>query len=143
MSAKANQFRIGIFVAAGVAILAVALFLFGIRSAFQPTYRFETYVTGDVEGLSKGSAVKLRGVAVGKVKEIGFSWRLYGDAPPRWVAVRIDIEERISPIPPSGDIEGEVRRLVDRGFRAIVQSEGITGSSIVALKNLDPKTYPP
>jgi phospholipid/cholesterol/gamma-HCH transport system substrate-binding protein len=143
MSAKANQFRIGIFVAAGVAIIAVALFLFGIRGAFQPRYRFETYVTGDVEGLSKGSAVKLGGVVVGKVTEIGFSWRLYHDAPLRCVVVRFEIEERISPIPPSGDIEGEVRRLVESGFRAIVQSEGITGSSIVSLKTLDPKIYPP
>lgn len=143
MSAKANQLRIGIFVAAGVAILAAGLFFFGIRGAFQPMYRFETYVTGDVEGLSKGSAVKLRGVAVGKVKDIGFSWRLYGDTAPRCIVVRFEIEEKTSPIPPGGDIEGEVRRLVESGFRAIVQSEGITGSSIVALKNLDPKAYPP
>jgi MlaD protein len=142
MTAKANQFRIGIFVAAGVAILAVALFLFGIRGAFQPRYRFETYVTGDVEGLSRGSAVKLGGVVVGKVTEIGFSWRLYGDAPFRCVVVRFEIEERISPFP-SGDNEGEIRRLVESGFRAIVQSEGITGSSIVSLKTLDPKIYPP
>jgi len=143
MSVKANQFRIGIFVVAGVAILAVALFVFGIRGAFQPTYRFETCVTADVEGLSKGSAVKLRGVAIGKVKDIGFSWRLYRDSGPRCVVVRFEIEERISPIPPGGDIEGEVGRLVESGFRAVVQPEGITGSSIVALKTLDPKTYPP
>ena len=38
MSEKANQFRIGIFVVVGVAILLGALFLFGIRSAFEPTY---------------------------------------------------------------------------------------------------------
>jgi hypothetical protein len=143
MSAKANQLRIGIFVAAGVGILAVALFLFGIRGAFQPMYRFETYVVGDVAGLSKGSAVKLRGVAVGKVKEIGFSWRLYGDAPPRCVVVRFEIEEKVSPFPPGSDLEAEIRRSVEKGFRAIVQSEGITGSSILSLKTLDPKIYPP
>ncbi len=143
MSAKANQFRIGIFVVAGVGILAVALFLFGIRGTFEPMYRFETYVTGDVAGLSKGSAVKLRGVAVGKVKEIGFSWRLYGDAPPRCVVVRFEIEEKVSPFPPDSDLEAEIRRVVENGFRAIVQSEGITGSSVLALKTLDPKIYPP
>lgn len=143
MSAKANQFRIGIFVVAGVGILAVALFLFGIRGTFEPMYRFETYVTGDVAGLSKGSAVKLRGVAVGKVKEIGFSWRLYGDAPPRCVVVRFEVEEKVSPFPPESDLEAEVRRVVENGFRAIVQSEGITGSSVLALKTVDPKIYPP
>ena len=44
MSEKANQLRIGIFVVVGVAILLAALFLFGIRSALQPTYTLETYV---------------------------------------------------------------------------------------------------
>ena len=77
MSEKASQFRIGIFVTVGVAIVLVALFLFGIREAFQPKDMFETYVIGDVEGLSVGSVVELRGVAVGKVTQIGFSWNLY------------------------------------------------------------------
>ena len=142
MSAKANQYRIGIFVAAGIAILVVALFLFGIRGKFEPTYGFETYVTTDVDGLSKGSAVKLRGVVVGKVTDIGFSWKLYGNVEPRCVVVRFRINERVSPVP-SQDVEAEVRRIVQNGFRAIIQSEGITGSSIVALRNLDPKQYPP
>ena len=143
MSAKANQLRIGIFVVVGVAILAAALFLFGIRSALEPIRRFETYVTGDVEGLSLGSAVKLRGVVVGKVTEIGFSWRLYGNVPPRCVVVRFGIKENVSPLPPGGDVGAEIHRLVENGFRAVVQSEGITGSSIVSLATLDPKAFPP
>ena len=52
MSEKANQFRIGLFVVVGVVIVLAGLFLFGIRSAFQPTYMFETYVTENVDGLS-------------------------------------------------------------------------------------------
>ena len=88
MSEKANQLRIGIFVVLGVAILLAALFLFGIRSAFQPTYTLETYVPTDVEGLSVGSVVKLRGVAVGKVTEIGFSWNMYEVVQPAVVVVR-------------------------------------------------------
>ena len=142
MSAKANQYRIGIFVAVGIAILVVALFLFGIRGKFEPTYGFETYVTTDVDGLSKGSAVKLRGVVVGKVTEIGFSWKMYGNVSPRCVVVRFRINERVSPVP-SEDVEAEVHRLVESGFRAIIQSELITGSSVVALRTLDPKLYPP
>ncbi len=143
MSANAHQFRIGIFVVAGVSIVTVAVFLFGIRGMFKPTDRFETYVAGDVEGLSVGAPVKLSGVVVGKVTQIGFSWKLYGDAALRCVVVRFEIDESVSPLPPGGDIEAEVRRIVEEGFRAIVQSEGITGSSIVALKSLDPRTHPP
>ena len=49
---------------------------------------FETYTTGDVDGLSVGSVVKLRGVAVGKVTEIGFSWNMYEVGQPACVVVR-------------------------------------------------------
>lgn len=143
MSAKPSQVRIGIFVLSGIAILAVALFLFGIRSAFEPTYRLETYVPGNVEGLSKGSDVKLRGVVVGKVTEIGFSWKLYGDKPPRCVVVRFTMLQGITPVSAGGDPAEELRRSVAEGFRALIQGEGITGTSIVALEVVDPKQYPP
>ena len=46
MSEKASQFRIGLFVVLGVAIVLGGLFVFGIRSSFQPTSMFETYTTG-------------------------------------------------------------------------------------------------
>ncbi len=143
MSAKANQLRIGIFAAAGLTILGAALFFFGIRRAFEPTYHLETYVTGNVEGLSKGSDVKLRGVIVGKVTEIGFSWKLYHDAPPRCVVVRFTIQSGVTPVNAAGDAEAEVKKAVEDGFRAIIQGEGITGTSIVALETMDPKLYPP
>lgn len=143
MSAKPSQVRIGIFVVSGIAVLAAALFFFGIRNAFEPTYHLETYVTGDVEGLSKGSDVKLRGVVVGKVTEIGFSWKLYGDMPPRCVVVRFTMLQGITPVPAGGDPAEELRQAVDLGFRAMIQGEGITGTSIVALQSVDPKQYPP
>jgi len=45
MSERVSRFRIGLFVIVGVAIIVAALFLFGIRDAFRPTYKFETYTT--------------------------------------------------------------------------------------------------
>ncbi len=143
MSAKANPLRIGIFAVLGAAILGAALFLFGIRSAFQSKYQMETYVVGDVEGLSKGSDVKLRGVVVGKVTEIGFSWKLYRDVPPRCVVVRFTIEQGVTPVGWGGDPEAELKKAVNDGLRAMVQAEGITGTSVVAIQTLDPKQYPP
>ena len=56
MSEKASQLRIGIFVILGVAILFGALFLFGIRSAFEPTYTLETYVP-DPDNVDQGTRV--------------------------------------------------------------------------------------
>jgi ABC-type transporter Mla subunit MlaD len=144
MSEKASAFRIGIFVAVGVAIVLAALFLFGIRNAFQPIDMFETYTTGDVEGLSVGSVVKLRGVEVGKVTEIGFSWNIYDSVEPACVVVRCSVRQHIVPAEwRNSSFEAEIQKVVDRGMRAVVQMEGITGASIVALQNLDPARNPP
>jgi phospholipid/cholesterol/gamma-HCH transport system substrate-binding protein len=144
MSEKASQFRIGVFVLVGLAILASGLFLFGIRKSFKRVYPFETYILGDVEGLSVGSAVKLRGVVVGKVTEIGFSWKLYGDVPPRCIVVRFSIEENVSPLPSGADIRERLDKLVAKeGFRAVIQGQIVTGASVVSLTNLDPNLYPP
>jgi len=143
MSEKASQFRIGLFVTVGVAIVLAALFLFGIRSAFQPTYMFETYVTGDVNGLSVGSVVELRGVTVGKVTEIGFSWNLYKVGQPTCVVVRCAVRQKIAPEQWRGDFASQAPALIAGGLRAVIQTEGITGSSIVALQTMDPAKYPP
>ncbi len=143
MSEKASQFRIGLFVTLGVAILLGALFLFGIRSAFQPTYMFETYTTGDVEGLTVGSIVTLRGVAVGKVTEIGFSWNIYDSVQPACVVVRCAVKQRITPAQWRSNFQVDLQKVIDSGLRAVVQMEGITGSSIVALQTMNPQKYPP
>ena len=143
MSEKASALRIGIFVTLGVAIVLAALFLFGIRSAFQPTHEFETYTTGDVEGLAVGSVVTLRGVEVGKVVEIGFSWNLYEAKPPACVVVRCAVKQDITPRGWGAGWRDDVQKVVAQGLRAVVQTNGITGSSIIALQTLDPKLYPP
>ena len=143
MSEKASQFRIGVFVTVGVAIVLGALFLFGIRSAFQPTYMFETYSTDNVEGLSVGSIVTLRGVPVGKVTEIGFSWNMYDVVSPACVVIRCAVKQRIAPVEWRGDASKEFDTIIQGGLRAVVQMEGITGSSIVALQKMDPELYPP
>ena len=142
MSEKASQFRIGIFVLVGLAILAAGLYLFGIRRSFERVRRFETYISGDVEGLSVGSAVKLRGVVVGKVTEIGFSWKLYGDVLPRCIVVRFSIEENVSPLPSGAGLDQRLAELVAEGFRATIQGQLVTGASVVSLATLDPKLYP-
>jgi paraquat-inducible protein B len=143
MSEKASQFRIGIFVIVGLAIMAAALYLFGIRSSLQRTYHMETYILGNVEGLSKGSAVKLRGVVVGKVTEIGFSWKLYRDVPPRCIVVRFTIDESASPLPAGADIRHRMDEIVAEGFRAMIEQQLVTQLSVVSLTVLDPKLYPP
>lgn len=143
MSEKASQFKIGIFVLAGLAILLAALFVFGLRSAFERMHHFETYVTGEVDGLSKGAAVKLRGVEVGKVTDVGFSWNIYPGASPNCVVIRFAIAESVSPIPVGTDIGPQLGGLVGKGLRAIVKTQAITGTSVISLEYVNAAKNPP
>jgi ABC-type transporter Mla subunit MlaD len=143
MSAKTNDFKIGTFVLAGVALLLLGLFAFGARSYFEKTIKFETYITGDVDGLSEGSPVKLRGVPVGKVTSIGFSWHEYPEAADNFVVVRFEVRANVSPMEFNKAAQQRLEEQIDRGMRARVQGQGITGTSIISLDHVDPTNNPP
>jgi len=70
MSRKASPTLIGAFVLAAVALLVIAVFVFGGRELFRDTQRFVTYFDGSVKGLRIGSNVLFRGVRVGYVTDI-------------------------------------------------------------------------
>lgn len=143
MSDRAHEFKIGAFVLFGVLLILAGLVAFAFSRDVEAVFHFETYVDGDVEGLSVGSAVKLRGVDVGQVTSIRFSWVDYPPGNPRCVVIRFTIAKSQSPIPVGGDEGGKLQEAVAQGLRAVVQGQGITGTSVLALKNVDPKTYPP
>jgi ABC-type transporter Mla subunit MlaD len=143
MSERAHEFKIGAFVLFGVALILAGLVAFAFSRDVEPVYHFETYVDGDVDGLSVGSAVKLRGVDVGQVTSIHFSWIDYPPGNPRCVVIRFTIARSQSPIPVGGDEGGKLQEAVAGGLRAVVQGQGITGTSVLSLKYADPKQYPP
>jgi ABC-type transporter Mla subunit MlaD len=62
MSAKTNNFKLGLFTLFGLGLLVTGILAFGTWSNFEKKSLFETYVPGDVSGLSVGSAVEFRGV---------------------------------------------------------------------------------
>ena len=69
---KANFAKIGFFVLAGTALIALAIGIAGARTFNKQVVEAETYFAESVAGLDLGSAVKYRGVPVGEVKRIGF-----------------------------------------------------------------------
>jgi ABC-type transporter Mla subunit MlaD len=145
MSQKPNHFRIGLFVLGGIALLLAGLFVFGIRSSFEKRHRLVTYVPGDVEGLAVGSPVKLKGVSVGQVTGLYFSWNRYPGTKTPCVIVEFEIKDSVSPVPivRNADFDSVVKQNVAYGLRAIVKSQGITGASFVELELLDPARNPP
>jgi phospholipid/cholesterol/gamma-HCH transport system substrate-binding protein len=143
MSTQTNNFKIGAFLLVAVGLLTGGLFAFGIRHRFEPKTNFETYVPEDVEGLSVGSAVKLRGVPVGKVTRINFTWNDYPDEGKGYVLVEFEIKDSVSPLPMGRQRDEMLQAEIRRGLRARIKGQGITGTSIVSLEYLDPAENPP
>jgi hypothetical protein len=150
MSAKANYFKIGLFVITAIVLCVAGLVVLGARSLFERTILLETYFSESVQGLTKGAQVTVQGVQVGRVEEITLLREVYFDQIPTaamdrykgMVVVRFSARPR-SAGPASGDPEKTLQRLVDSGFRMRVGSQGITGVLHLEAVYLDPAEHPP
>jgi paraquat-inducible protein B len=109
----------------------------------QNPYKVQTAVPGEVYGLSVGSGVQLRGVPIGKVTQIAFAWSKYPKTKTKFIVVEFEVEGSLLPQPPDVTMKEAVKQATERGLRAIIKSQGITGTSILALEPLDPKAFPP
>ena len=143
MSAKTNNIKIGIFVLLALALFIAGLLAFGAKSYFTPKTRFETAIPGEVGGLSVGSGVQFRGVPIGKVSRIAFSWNLYPKSKSRLIIVQFEVEGDLMPLPPGMDMKAALKEATEKGLRAIVKGQGITGTSILALERLKAEGNPP
>jgi ABC-type transporter Mla subunit MlaD len=143
MSAKANNFKLGLFTLVGIGLLVTGILVFGTWSAIEKKTLFETYVPGDVSGLSVGSAVQFRGVRVGKVTRIAFSWNQYQATEPGWVVVVFEMNDDVFAGPPGKGWDEQLHAAIEQGLRARLESQGVTGTCIVSLEYMDPVENPP
>ncbi len=148
MSAKANYFKIGIFVISATIIAIIAIVALGVGTFFQKKLILETYMEGSVQGLDVGSPFKFRGVKLGNVEEITFVNQEYKFDPDskdyltygQHVLVKIAIE-------PERDITEEEQRLfmermIAKGLRVRLAAQGITGVAYLEADYVDPERYP-
>jgi ABC-type transporter Mla subunit MlaD len=142
MNKHTNNFKLGLFTLSGLLLLAAGLLAFGARSYFVRTSVFETYVVGEVPGLAVGSPVELRGVRVGKVRKINFSWNEYEETDPSYVVVEFDMRDDVTPLPPGVARKEMLESAIKRGLRARLKSQGITGTSLLSLEYLNPTQNP-
>ena len=77
MSAQANFFKLGLFVIGATIVLILLLLILGSGRWFQSKVTIETYLNESAQGLEVGSKVKYRGVVVGEVTKIGFTYTKY------------------------------------------------------------------
>jgi MlaD protein len=149
MSAKANFFKIGLFTIGATIALVFLLVLLGAGKLFQSKIVMETYFNESVQGLDVGSKVKYRGVIVGEVKSIGFTYTRYQQDKPmserlRYVMVEATILPRLIGGRSGGDVtRPEVAKAeVDKGLRVRLAPQGITGTSYLEIDYVDSKTNP-
>jgi ABC-type transporter Mla subunit MlaD len=143
MNQLTNNLKLGLFTLGGLLLLVAGLLAFGARSYFVRTTVFETYVAGDVPGLAIGSPVELRGVRVGKVRKINFSWNEYEETDPSYVVVEFEMRDDVTPLPPGAERSQMLQSAIKRGLRARLKSQGITGTSLLSLEYLNPTENAP
>lgn len=143
MNSKPNDFKLGLFVLGGLILLVAALFVFGASKWFSGKTVEETYVNGNVDGLKTGALVTLRGVPVGQVTRINFSWNIYHAKEPRYVVVVFEVDNRVALVQRGPRFAQQMDEEVAKGLRARVKSQGLAGATILALEYVNPSKYPP
>lgn len=146
---KSAYAKIGAFVCVATVLAAVAAVLMGAGSVNKKEVLFETYVEETVQGVSEGSAVKFRGIPVGTVKSVTFAMAKYGadsvrpgfneaynHRASRYARVIFAIDTTEIPHPET--FSQLIQNQVDRGLRAHMKSQGITGLVYVDLDFEDP-----
>jgi ABC-type transporter Mla subunit MlaD len=149
MSAQANNFKLGLFVIGATVALVLLMLIVGSGRWFQSKTIIETYFNESVQGLDIGSKVKYRGVSVGEVTRIGFTYNKYQQDKPsnerlRYVLVEATILGRLIGSKAGGEITRPetVHMEIERGLRIRLAPQGITGTNYLEIDYVDPKTNP-
>jgi ABC-type transporter Mla subunit MlaD len=142
MASEVNKYKIGLFVVIGLALAVIGILVLGANRFFVRTERLVTYFEESVQGLNDGSAVKFRGVPVGRVDKI------YVAPHDDLVAVEFDIfpgtfrDDAGRPICIFSDRKA-VTEMVKSGMRIRLNLAGITGLKYLEFDRLDPAKYQP
>ena len=146
MSQKANYFKLGLFVIGAIAAGVVVLIIIGSGRWLQKRITIETYFNESVQGLDIGSKLKYRGVAIGEVTRIGFTYNSYQlDRPMAERARFVLVEAQLDPKAlggraGAGDLTNResAQQEVERGLRVRLAPLGITGTSYLEVDYMDP-----
>ncbi len=150
MSLRANYYKLGLFVIGAVICVVVILLIVGSGRWFTPKLNVETYFNESVQGLDVGSKLKYRGVEIGSVTRISFTYTRYQLERPmleraRYVLVEAEIQPRLlGGRSAAGDFtqSSNASLEVDRGLRVKLTPQGITGTSYLEIDYVDAAANP-
>ncbi len=115
MSAKSSKFLIGLFVISGTLIFAAIIIWVGAARILTKGSLYSVYFDESVQGLQVDSAIKYRGVAIGKVQQI-----------------KVAPDNRLIEVVMKIDIENDLQKLTI----ATLKITGITGIVFIELDQL-------
>ena len=133
---EANKFKLGLFVIASVIVLIIIVFCMGLFDHLQPKAYLVTYVEESVQGLTKGSAVKYRGVPIGHVNGI----MIMVDNNEIQIDIEVDLSkiQRRASSSTSGSVKLGQKQFYDflmkasaEGLACRIEPDGITGAKYV------------
>ena len=117
-----RRLRVGLFTAALLGLMAVAVLLMGrTQGLFTRHVRFETLFT-DVGGLVPGAQVRLNGVVAGAVDEV----TLPGDPAKREIQVTFSVDERVA-------------RRIREDSKVVIKTLGLLGDRYLEVSSGSPK----
>src|SRR5580704_9473088 len=132
MSKKVNKTVIGVFVVGALALLLVAIVVFGSGELFKKTDKFVLYFDGSVKGLAIGAPVMFRGVSIGTVKDISLIYDSKAGTVMLPVIVEIE-QDRIKGAPSFGDLNGN-KKMITLGLRGRLEVQSfLTGQLMISF----------
>ncbi len=146
MSQRANYFKLGLFVIGAIVAGILVLIIIGSGRFFERRVTIETYFKESVQGLDLGSKLKYRGVTIGEVTRISFTYTKYQlDLPitqrERYVMVEAQLQPRlVGGRAAAGDMtSAENAQLeVEKGLRLRLAPQGITGLVYLEMDYIEP-----
>jgi phospholipid/cholesterol/gamma-HCH transport system substrate-binding protein/paraquat-inducible protein B len=137
-----SYFKVGLFVIAASVIAVIGVILLGVGAVFQKTTLVETYIDESVQGLDIGSAVKFRGVQIGKVEAITLTSVVYSTRR-RYVLVRIGLTTKVFDFPLADAGAPGFAAEIEKGLRVRLAAQGFTGVAYIEADYADPQRNPP
>jgi ABC-type transporter Mla subunit MlaD len=144
MQDRGTFLRVGLLVLFGIAALIALVVFFG-GNRIREGQDFESYFSESVQGLEVGAPVKFRGVTLGQVTEISLVRAAYSGAVANAagtsvlalviVRFRMDMSKIGERVP--------IETTIQKGLRARLASQGITGVSYIELDFQSPELHPP
>lgn len=134
MSKPANKTLIGAFVIGAIALLVIAVLIFGSGKFLKKTFHTVVFFEGSIKGLNEGAPVIFSGVKIGAVTNIRLVYDPVNDSVriPVIIELEPDKFERTDVV--ERQPEKNLKLLIERGLRAQLQMQSVvTGQLMIAL----------